>query len=507
MAKDKVSIPSISISNSKPGMAYGGVIYSASAAVGYDAEPTKLTLNVVLDTELSGGKRDFIINKNHLDLTSPVDIDLGSDKMFQNMFLNSYSIDIAAGSKTLSLTYVDGSVVLDRIFVGLIHEHFQIYESHKVPNVIEFEALCPKTEMVNVNGKVVPICSSEGSKQLKRKTTRNLASPSGIPGRPYKVFKEDKRKGARSLWAGGYMALGKEEFNEVACEIKDVSYGFEDFLDALSDKKKGFGITIDKSRYIMTKDTNLLLRSYTGTAKDVLQNWGNDLSISYYWDFTKKKPTLAIISNADRSVDKKVEIAARKIEEFDLGQRGEGSKSAKKKATDVVINSKSESVTLDGTFSQAFSSIFSVGSKANTKNKKKTTQTYFSCQPISSIVNYEPLPVKLGVKGKDLGTFVIGSGRHPTDIKIACGLGKFSKDLRDIWCTRKAIAVHMEKGPQAAAGYYKALGFSDIVPLTYNSAVETPRSKAERVHIHNWLNTTQILTSATTNQKKHKFRC
>jgi len=115
--------------------------------------------------------------------------------------------------------------------------------------------------------------------------------------------------------------------------------------------------------------------------------------------------------------------------------------------------------------------------------------------------------VKLGVKGKDLGTFVIGSGRHPTDIKIACGLGKFSKDLRDIWCTRKAIAVHMEKGPQAAAGYYKALGFSDIVPLTYNSAVETPRSKAERVHIHNWLNTTQILTSATTNQKKHKFRC
>ena len=494
MAKDKVSIPSISISGSVPGTAYGGVIYSASATVGYDAEPTQLTLNVVLDTELSEGKRDFLINKKHLDLTSPVDIDLGSaedgrKKMFQNMFLKSYSMETSSGSKTMSLTYVDGSVVLGRIFVGLIHEHFQVHGSHMVPNVIEFDVLCPKTEMVNVNGKITPICSDEGSKQQKRKTTRNLASPSGIPGRPYRVFKEDKkkRKGARGLWAGGYMALGKEEFNEVGCDIKDVSYGFEDFLDALSDPKNGFGIAIDKSRYIMTKDSNLLLRSYTGTAKDVLQNWGNDLSISYYWDFTKKKPTLAIISNADRSVDKKVELAAASIDELDKGQRGGGDK---RDATDLVINSKSESVTLDGTFSQAFSSNFSVGSKASSENKKKTTQTYFSCQPISSIVNYDIATAEK-----------IGSGRHPTDIKVACGLGKYSKDLRDIWCTRKAIAVHMRLGQQAAAGYYKALGFSDVVPLTYKGKGEAAVDKESRLHIHDFLNTSQIISSAKTNQK------
>ena len=168
MAKDKVSIPSINVSGNKPGMAYGGVIYSASATVGYDAEPTKLTLNVVLDTELSEGRRDFLINKNHLDLTSPVDINLGSSKgglsskMFQNMFLSSYELSTSSGSKTMSLTYVDGSAVLSRIFVGLIHEHFQVYQSHMVPNVIEFDVLCPKTEMVNVNGKLTSYLQRRG---------------------------------------------------------------------------------------------------------------------------------------------------------------------------------------------------------------------------------------------------------------------------------------------------------------------------------------------------------
>ena len=115
MAKDKVKVPSIQISNQKPGVAFGGVIYSADVAVGYNAEPTKLNINVALDTKISK-KRSFLISKRSLDLTSPVDIKIANVSMFKNMFLNSYNISTGVGSKLLNLTYVDGSALLDRIF-------------------------------------------------------------------------------------------------------------------------------------------------------------------------------------------------------------------------------------------------------------------------------------------------------------------------------------------------------------------------------------------------------
>ena len=453
MAKDKVKVPSIKISNQRPGIAFGGVIYSADVSVGYNAEPTKLNINVVLDTKISK-KRDFLISKSDLDLTSPVDIKIADESMFKNMFLHSYDISTGVSSKQLHLTYIDGSALLDRIFVGLIHEHFQVHsKKHMVPNVVAFDVRCPTIELVKVEDTVMPVCADQGTTLHKGlQTYKYLASPTGIPGRPYAVYKQNKRV----IWEGGYIVLGREEFSEVSCDIRDVSYGFEDLLNALESKGFGWGIKIDKSRYTVTKDSNLLLRSYTGTVKDVLQNWGNDLKISYYWDFTRKDPTLAIISNADRSVDVKVEKAAADIERLDIGQNGSSGTGGT--ATDFIINSKNESFTLDGTLSQAYSSIFTAGPKATTTNKRKTSDVFFNCQTIH-----------------DISASGNMSGRHPRDVKISLGLGKYSKDLRDIWNARKAIAVTSTKpelggGLANAMGYFRAIGFQDIIPVTFKAA-------------------------------------
>ena len=139
MATDRAKVPTINISNQKAGMAYGGVIYSSDVTVGYNAEPTKLNINAVLDTKLSKS-RNFLINKNNLDLTSPVNINISDSEMFRNMFLTSYSVNTQVNNKVLNLTYSDGSVLLDRIFVGLIHQHFQIdKEKHLVPNLVKFD--------------------------------------------------------------------------------------------------------------------------------------------------------------------------------------------------------------------------------------------------------------------------------------------------------------------------------------------------------------------------------
>ena len=453
MATDRAKVPTINISNQKAGMAYGGVIYSSDVTVGYNAEPTKLNINAVLDTKLSKS-RNFLINKNNLDLTSPVNINISDSEMFRNMFLTSYSVNTQVNNKVLNLTYSDGSVLLDRIFVGLIHQHFQIdKEKHLVPNLVKFDVFCPQLEQTTTG----PVCSQEGTTLHKDvKVMKKLASPTGIAGRPYIIYPQNKS----NIWEGGYMVLGREEFSEVECDIKDVSYSFDDFLKGLSDKKNGFGINIDLSRYVYVEDSSLLLRSYTGTVRDVLQNWGNDLGISYYWDFTQDFPTLSVISNADRSVDAKVEETAAAITALDSGQEGSTSGSG---VSGIVINSQNEKVDLNGTFSQAFSSTFSVGPRAKTDSKRKTSKIFFDCQTIESIM----------ASG-------ISSGRTPRDIKISCGLGKYSQDLRDVWNVRKAIQTHMTSGLDAARGYYRAVGFDDVVPVNYS---RDSVSQALRAHV------------------------
>ena len=123
MAKDKVSVPSIQIGGNKQGLAFGGVIYSADSQVGYNGDATTLNVNVALDSKVSTNnvdKRDFDITKDDLNLASPVDIKFAGSPMFRNMFLTSYNTTTSVGNKLLNLTYSDGAVLLDRIFVGLI---------------------------------------------------------------------------------------------------------------------------------------------------------------------------------------------------------------------------------------------------------------------------------------------------------------------------------------------------------------------------------------------------
>ena len=65
MAKDKVEVPSIQIGANTPGFAFGGVIYSADSQVGYSGNPTKLNVNVALDSQIyeaNGFRKNFQIS-------------------------------------------------------------------------------------------------------------------------------------------------------------------------------------------------------------------------------------------------------------------------------------------------------------------------------------------------------------------------------------------------------------------------------------------------------------
>jgi len=124
-----------------------------------------------------------------------------------------------------------------------------------------------------------------------------------------------------------------------------------------------------------------------------------------------------------------------------------------------VVSDRSRGVTLNGTYSQAYSSVFNIGPSAKNSTTKKTTPAVFVCEPLESI-------------GTSTGLY---NGRSLHDIYNSCGLGKFSKELRDIYNIRKGINLikkcdsfgSLEKTEAAWSPYFEALGFRSVMPITF----------------------------------------
>ena len=248
MARDKLRVPSIQVGGNKPGEAFGGVIFSSDTQIGFNGEPTMFNVNVALDTQISSNntsQRNFDISKNDLNLASPIDIGFGGAYIFRNMFLKSFDKSTTVNSKVLNLHYADGSILLDRIFVGLIHEHFHIggytqineegnglqRDKFVVPHLLEMTIKCPKPEKHAIKqGKTTvtyTVCSATDYTLSKRKVFRYLANATGDPNKPYLAIRQD----AANVWSGGYMVLGREEFTSAKCDLADVSYSFKELLN------------------------------------------------------------------------------------------------------------------------------------------------------------------------------------------------------------------------------------------------------------------------------------
>tara|TARA_Y100000592_G_scaffold15504_1_gene22726 strand:+ start:16864 stop:20100 length:3237 start_codon:yes stop_codon:yes gene_type:complete len=474
MAKDKVEVPSIQIGANTPGFAFGGVIYSADSQVGYSGNPTNLNVNVALDSQIyeaNGFRKNFQISNNDLNLASPVDIKFAGSNLFRNMFLSSYEESVSVEDKLLHLTYSDGSVLLDRIFVGLIHEHFEVDRvKHTVPNSIEFKLKCPLNEfhtIDTVGGRAItyPVCSETGYSFVDRKTLRFLANASGSATRPYKIIRQSQQ----NIWSGGYMVLGAEEFSEQKCSLADVSYSFTDLMNAT----RQFGIAVDLSRFPDRRDNKYFRKNYSGTLKDVLQNWGNDFGVSFYWDFTKLLPTLVVVDLTDKSIQSKFESAIVGIDALDKGHGADFTQ-----GSNIIINSKNHTRSLDGTFAQAFSSKFNRGPGAKERNRRRSAAIQFGCQRLQSLA---------GGRGTIMG-------RSINDFFISMTLGKFAPDLRDIYNTRRAATVYSNITEDStgtafnlSSGYFHAIGFVDALGLTFGKETGALSSAKEELMVFSGL--------------------
>lgn len=113
----KKFIDSIQVGGYPAGQFAGGYIYSMNMEQGYAEQVNKLTLEIVFDGNQNS--EPALPTKNFQNAFS---ISIGSLNLPQMYFL-SHSFSASAGQRTLSVTFVDNSVKLDRYYVGLKKRH------------------------------------------------------------------------------------------------------------------------------------------------------------------------------------------------------------------------------------------------------------------------------------------------------------------------------------------------------------------------------------------------
>lgn len=111
-------VDSISIGGASAGQYAGGYIYSMNVTQGYSEEVNKLTIDVIYENPSTTPSHP----SKKINDKGGTSISVGN-MGFPNMHLISSSVSKSLGQTTASFTFVDGSVVLDRYYVGLYNRH------------------------------------------------------------------------------------------------------------------------------------------------------------------------------------------------------------------------------------------------------------------------------------------------------------------------------------------------------------------------------------------------
>jgi hypothetical protein len=129
--------------------AFGGWVYDASCDIGFSANPTEIKLNIVLeasDREQVSAVFDIKTEDLRCDAGDGGDenvFDINFNGVnFTNFLLYSYDISIEGGSKILSVQFKDYSLVLDKIYVGLLKRQGNKFV-HSAVSTVEFPVACP----------------------------------------------------------------------------------------------------------------------------------------------------------------------------------------------------------------------------------------------------------------------------------------------------------------------------------------------------------------------------
>jgi hypothetical protein len=459
--------------------AFGGWIYTAECDIGFSSQPTEIKLSIVLEVTDRAQKYAFFDIKDE-DLKCGAgdgddetwfDIDFNG-VLFQNMYLYEKSISIENNAKVLNVTFKDYSIILDKIYIGLLKRQGNGFP-HTENAVLGFPVICPDCQLTG------------GSLKQWSYANRNMAYGSyvGINGKTYDNFANIPSQGhIYRQWEaffkapitkpffdlnGGYLIIGTEEATEERCgDLAPMSYNFNQLLASL--RMRGMKFEGAFPRAISDADY-IYHQNYMGSLREVMQQWCSDLGYDFY---CKGKTFVGINLTHALDISKITNIADPTTEL--------GSNFALSHGTAII--SYKANTTLNNTFKQAV--ITQNNRPRNLKVSSKSPKRYVGILPLHPIDlnrhsqmpvirfdafgtwfydvawanNFEPNPMNYD-RRKTLPEL---DGRNFGDIDTCICLTHYEPALRDLFCQDRAL---YGATPEIQAANFRALGFVPLVEL------------------------------------------
>ena len=438
------------------GEAFGGYIYSMSVQMGYSEGPTRVTLNIVNETgnyeatDKDGNKSTWV---GALSTSETRELRLGNlDPM--HLHLVSYEIRTTVGQRILTLQLVDTSVLLDKVFVGLINRHVQANEESPyiarygktLEDVeVDLKVRCLKcdgtseTELVSPGDDIAGAKDSDGKQLEYSKVLRKIdvvqSGQAGDIGVGY-VEPNDVSDFREN---GGMVILGKEGFVEQVCDIPEVDYNFSELLEAMDATfNQGAGSSLSRGTYIKIKEADVTSdpptrtlfdrnteyrQQYTGTLREVLNAWCADFGFSFTWDLYKAEPTIVGLDLSEESiVDKETESATKGQRYIDVIKDIVTKLNSETGEIGTIAESTTESASLENTFKSGYVSQYLKSARTKEIERTLFKKKMFYNVPIEAI------------------TTEAERGNMPMDqFIITCALAKYSQELRKHYLYTKGL--------------------------------------------------------------------
>lgn len=333
-------IPQITINGSN--RFANGYIYGCNFSIGYSEAPTQVSFNLV---PADGATSFGAIEPN---LSSEYTLNLGGI-IFTKAKLIEANESTSVGQKILTLNFVDGSYILDKIYIGLVNRHGQPRNRRSVTFAVPM--YCSN-------------CQGTGNTRFTLPVTRKV---DGAPDNYDSISVDPKN--------GGYIILGIEQFVEGVCDVPDVAYNFTALLASI----KAAGIQIGG----LTDLNKNYFQNYTGTLREVLSNWCSDFGYTFFWDFT---------TNSIQGLDLKVPV-------IDITNVYNAIKSD----TQVPVESINFSKTLMGTYDQSLISYYLKPSRSKNNTLTRYQPVTWSAIKLNDVVNPEL------ASGRDAASFGVSA--------------------------------------------------------------------------------------------------
>jgi hypothetical protein len=335
-----------------------GFVYSIDFQKTFSSEPSKVTYKVVNKTG------------RYIEPTIEADASINFSNFNFNGYVYSYDIEESNSGNILTVTLVDKSVILDKLYVTVFRPG--IFGKNGTSKTVSLDVVFdPEDEFYTIAS------NGQGYKIVKNKYTNG---------------KVDRKVRSFSGKTGDIIIVGSEEPPETNCELPACSYTFDDL--------KGItGVSGFSNCPISDKK---IRQTYEGTLRSVLNSWCQDFGYSFYWNYSSNSLVFFDVKNNVFSIPKSV--------------------------TDSKIVSKRYSKSAEGKYNQIATNYFAKPYTPKTASAEDGS-TYYGTYSLNPY-NIEYFIDRTLVENQ---TTIYGGGRTKNEFIASAALGYVSPSLRKIY--------------------------------------------------------------------------